>query len=125
LYRERRRYTDGLQATIRLHQDEAGGHGAKGPLPALDLFDYESVIADTQLTELRALNLMRFTTLVLEEIILKNLDPILRLKKTADCEYLFSSELLLLTAKAKTALQEKATQVYKKALANPRSLPPS
>lgn len=77
-------------------------------LPALDLFDYESVIADARVTELRSLNLLRFCKHILEEILIKNLDPKLRTKKTADCEFLFSNELLLMTIRARVNLLEKA-----------------
>lgn len=107
LYRDRRLYTDGIQSTIKLHDD--GCSMKNMALPALDLFDYESVIADTQLTELRAQNLMRFCKLILEEILMKNLDPKLRMKKTADCEFLFSNELLLMTIRARVNLLEKAS----------------
>ena len=53
--------------------------------------------------------------MVLEEILLKNLDPKLRLKKAADCEFLFSNEILLMTARARANLLEKAAQVQKRA----------
>jgi hypothetical protein len=102
LYNGRRLYTDGIQSTIRMHEEGASMKGAT--LPALDLFDYESVIANPQLTELRANNLMKFCRHILEEIIMKNLDPKLRIKKMADCDFLFSNELFLMTIKARVSL---------------------
>lgn len=56
---------------------------------------------------------MRFCKHILEEIIIKNLDPKLRIKKTADCDFLFSDELLLMTIRARVSLLEKFGQIYK------------
>lgn len=105
-----------------MHEENQHHKGAT--LPLLELFDYESVIANPQLTELRANNLMRFCKHIVEDILLKNLDPKLRMKKMTECDFLFSNELLLMTIKSRVNLLEKFHQMYKVA-PNFKKMPPS
>ena len=65
-----------------------------------DIFDYESVINDNGMTRLRSTNLKTFLAEVIEEIIIRNIDPKVRLQKKSDCDNFFSSEILLMTLKA-------------------------
>lgn len=74
LYRERKAYTDGIAGTAQA-RDADGAEEGKPHLETLDVFDYESVVAEPQLSELRASNLRRFIEQVLKEVILKNIDP--------------------------------------------------
>lgn len=59
------------------------------------------------MAEVRAENLQRFLTIIIEEILLKNLDFKRRLQKQTDCNHFFSDETLVMTLKARYSLAQK------------------
>jgi hypothetical protein len=65
-----------------------------------DAFDYESIISTPDMVELRCRNLIKFLTIIFEEIFLVNFD-----KKNIDeqktrTKHFFSSEIMMVTLKA-------------------------
>jgi len=75
-----------------------------------DIFDYEAVIKNEAICDLRASNLVKFLKDIIENVIAKNIDPEKRKRHQIDCKHNFTHELLLLTLKADKIIAEKAAQ---------------
>lgn len=85
-----------------------------------DVFDYEAVIKNQGVCELRCNNLIRFCQEIVSNMILKNLDPKVREKNAADCKYIFTSEILTLILKARQLILKKiAPECLEKEDSNP------
>jgi len=79
----------------------------------VDIFDYEAVMKNSVLVDLRARNLMRFLTDVVESIIMFNIDPENRKRHLNECKHNFTNEVLMLTLKANSLVSEKTAALSK------------
>ena len=91
LFRERKKFVDGHEK-IKANLDPYE--------KAFDIFDYESVIASPALIELRSRNLIKFISIIFEEILIKNIDKKIRDEDLAVCKNFFSNEMILISLKA-------------------------
>lgn len=94
LYDKRKDFDCGLPNKDKLRENDE----------IIPIFDYESIISNIAIAEVRADNLKKFLTFIIEEILLKNLDYKRRLQKQTDCSHFFSDETLLMTLKARYSL---------------------
>jgi len=104
----RKQFTDGVEHDELEEQDEHLAPAGKHKTRANECFNIEKVLAEAALSELRSNNLMRFLEHVLQQVLVKNLDPTSRQSLLHECTGFFSNELLLMTMKARELLLEKA-----------------
>jgi len=79
-----------------------------------DVFDYESVISDPNMVELRNRNLIKFLTIVFENVFLLNFDKINIEEQKTKTKHFYSDEIMMLTLKAYYKLKARTTSILRK-----------